>query len=129
MAAVIITFKISFGSNFKLTPPARLGYKISLNLELIMNTLNWGRKRAACSHEVGTGFQDNFRKLLFFGISVCLLFTLTLTNDPSEYIPTFAQIDFTENHNESTASDPFGYFNGKWNLWEYLGDAMASILE
>ncbi len=24
--------------------------------------------------------------------------------------------------------EPFGYVDGKWNLWEYLGDMMAALL-
>ena len=24
--------------------------------------------------------------------------------------------------------EPFGYVDGKWNLWEYLGDVMAALL-
>ncbi len=26
------------------------------------------------------------------------------------------------------SGEPFGYMNGSWNLWEYLGDVMASLL-
>ncbi len=24
--------------------------------------------------------------------------------------------------------EPFGYMSGEWNLWEYIGDVMASLL-
>ena len=27
-----------------------------------------------------------------------------------------------------TSAEPFGYMNGRWNLWEYLGDVMAELL-
>lgn len=26
------------------------------------------------------------------------------------------------------SAEPFGYLNGQWNLWEYLGDVMADML-
>ena len=94
-----------------------------------MNTLNWGRKRNSKSIEKDFASQKKFKNTLLFGIAVCLLFTLTLTNDLPEYISVFSPVSSTENHNESTTADPFGYFNGKWNLWEYLGDAFASIFE
>ena len=28
----------------------------------------------------------------------------------------------------NASGEPFGYMNGRWNLWEYLGDVMASLL-
>ena len=27
-----------------------------------------------------------------------------------------------------TGAEPFGYLNGTWNLWEYIGDVMWSLL-
>ena len=27
-----------------------------------------------------------------------------------------------------TDSEPPGYLNGKWNFWEYVGDALASLI-
>lgn len=27
-----------------------------------------------------------------------------------------------------TGADPFGYLDGEWNLWEYIGDLMWSLL-
>ncbi len=26
------------------------------------------------------------------------------------------------------SGEPFGYMDGRWNLWEYLGDVMATLL-
>ena len=27
-----------------------------------------------------------------------------------------------------TSEEPPGYLNGKWNFWEYVGDALASLI-
>lgn len=27
-----------------------------------------------------------------------------------------------------TGAEPFGYMDGEWNLWEYIGDLMWSLL-
>lgn len=29
---------------------------------------------------------------------------------------------------ESTVGEPFGYFSGEWNLWEYIGDSIAYLI-
>ncbi len=29
---------------------------------------------------------------------------------------------------EDTGAEPFGYLDGEWNLWEYIGDLMVSLL-
>ncbi len=36
--------------------------------------------------------------------------------------------EFIRKSIRDTAAEPFGYMNGKWNLWEYLGDVMADLL-
>ncbi len=27
-----------------------------------------------------------------------------------------------------TSAEPFGYFMGEWNLWEFIGDSIAALL-
>ena len=34
----------------------------------------------------------------------------------------------SENGAALSGGEPFGYMDGKWNLWEYLGDVMADLL-
>lgn len=36
--------------------------------------------------------------------------------------------EFIRKNIRDTAAEPFGYMNGRWNLWEYLGDVMAELL-
>ncbi|MBQ8641512.1 MAG: hypothetical protein IJ480_04780 [Clostridia bacterium] len=33
-----------------------------------------------------------------------------------------------QNKTSDTAAEPFGYLDGEWNLWEYIGDLMWSLL-
>ena len=33
-----------------------------------------------------------------------------------------------ENRGEAAGAEPFGYMDGEWNLWEYIGDLMWSLL-
>lgn len=33
-----------------------------------------------------------------------------------------------ETREEAAGAEPFGYMNGEWNLWEYIGDLMWSLL-
>ena len=51
--------------------------------------------------------------------------------DPSEEkdVQSEASVkEFIRKSIRDTAAEPFGYMNGKWNLWEYLGDVMADLL-
>lgn len=36
--------------------------------------------------------------------------------------------EFLRKSIRDTSAEPFGYMNGRWNLWEYLGDVMADLL-
>ena len=46
----------------------------------------------------------------------------------NEAVP--ASVTYTdESEKEDVSSDPFGYFNGKWNLWEFIGDSAASLFQ
>lgn len=61
--------------------------------------------------------------LVLGGVLICsLLFTgrshstaVEVVSNPSEYT-------------ESSGGEPFGYFMGEWNLWEYIGDSLAHLL-
>ena len=33
-----------------------------------------------------------------------------------------------EKREEAAGTEPFGYMDGEWNLWEYIGDLMWSLL-
>ena len=34
----------------------------------------------------------------------------------------------SQSHEEAAGAEPFGYMDGEWNLWEYIGDLMWSLL-
>ena len=34
----------------------------------------------------------------------------------------------TRENTADTGAEPFGYLDGEWNLWEYIGDLMWSLL-
>jgi hypothetical protein len=36
--------------------------------------------------------------------------------------------EFIRKNIRDASAEPFGYMNGRWNLWEYLGDVMAELL-
>jgi len=60
----------------------------------------------------------------FFKLSAVLcLITLFLCcsyNSEELYIPVSIS---------SATTDPDGYLNGKWNIWEFIGDFFSGILE
>ena len=37
--------------------------------------------------------------------------------------------DVYSDSDSEVSVDPFGYFNGEWNLWEYIGDSVSSFFE
>lgn len=61
--------------------------------------------------------------LVLGGVLICSLFftgrshstAVEVAANPSEYT-------------ESSGGEPFGYFMGEWNLWEYIGDSLAYLL-
>ncbi len=44
-----------------------------------------------------------------------------VTDEPRETVTTPAE-------RYHTGAEPFGYMDGEWNLWEYIGDLMVSLL-
>lgn len=36
--------------------------------------------------------------------------------------------EFIRKSIRDTSAEPFGYMDGRWNFWEYLGDVMADLL-
>ncbi len=61
-------------------------------------------------------------KPFFAVLALCALLTLFGTfiyEDGEKYLPasTF----------ETESSEPFGYFRGKWNFWEFVGDSVRSL--
>ena len=56
-----------------------------------------------------------------------LIFCDTSTQS-STFLPVSAS--WNEDHdNFSSGADPMGYLNGKWNLWEFVGDFFSGFIE
>lgn len=48
---------------------------------------------------------------------------------PADAIAVIAMQDVQRPTETATiAAEPFGYYDGEWNLWEYLGDLLVSFL-
>lgn len=69
----------------------------------------------------------NFRRLLWVGCALLALITATSNREKGQYAPVWAELG---NSSEDDASaEPFGYFMGEWNLWEFIGDSVASLIQ
>ena len=88
-----------------------------------MNGFEWGRKRNNERAELAslTG-----RYLLTLSIIIALFFTLRSHTD-ARYLQVSGTTDVYAGKNSAVA-EPFGYFMGEWNLWEYIGDCVSSLL-
>lgn len=73
------------------------------------------------------------RTFALFGTVICLLTFLlsSFGGDTEEIIPvsTETECDGVNDGDSEASVDPFGYFNGKWNLWEYIGDSVSSLIQ
>ena len=95
-----------------------------------MNKLTWGREiREKNSEITATDTSKSVRSVIIFGTLLCLGFTLTFAEKEPKYAPVSSVFEENSSENENATADPFGYFNGKWNLWEYLGDTFSSLIE
>ena len=69
----------------------------------------------------------NFRRFLWVGCALLALITATAYREKGQYAPVWAELG---NSSEDDASaEPFGYFMGEWNLWEFIGDSVASLIQ
>ena len=69
----------------------------------------------------------NFRRLLWVGCALLALITATSYREKGQYAPVWAELG---NSSEDDASaEPLGYFMGEWNLWEFIGDSVASLIQ
>ena len=53
-----------------------------------------------------------------------------LTDQPKDGVVSVMAVTETEEREllQEVTVDPRGYLDGEWNLWEYIGDLMASLL-
>ena len=95
-----------------------------------MNKLTWGRKKDFSVEEQSKGeFSDYFKIVFAVGTVICITATALFGNIRVKYTTVSAITDDVHSEAEkNTAVDPFGYFNGEWNLWEFIGDSFSSLL-
>lgn len=87
-----------------------------------MNSFDFGKiKRKTFRKQ-----QKSFKYIMVsFLISVLII---ALPTDYAKQNKTEACFSDIESQTESV-SENFGYFNGEWNFWEYIGDYFAQFLE
>lgn len=122
------------------------------------NNFSWGRESSSKSDKTDVKESTSAYKSLFAGVLICLFFVICITSkssDPTgegvlrkeekkaaaylgqnEYVA--AMLGLEENRAASkeeqledskmTVIEPFGYLDGEWNLWEYIGDSLSSLL-
>ena len=113
--------------------------------------ISWGRSKiSAPSKNIETTTLRRQAEAFFAaGIVICCIFAVSITytvsdvgvktgsmdsENTSRYISVLSQTEENiqstsiEAEKELTAAEPFGYFNGEWSLWEYIGDSVSSIL-
>lgn len=76
--------------------------------------------------------ESNIKLLILLGIFVCLLTVVLCADCRTPYAQAaYASADDSadEIYNDEVSVDPFGYFNGRWNIWEYIGDTLASLFQ
>lgn len=86
-----------------------------------MDELCWGRKRPRDKKDL----LINFKTLLLVG---CFAFTVLMIvhgEYEEKYIQASASLD-EPIENDDASAEPFGYFMGEWNLWEFIGDTVSS---
>lgn len=65
----------------------------------------------------------------FFLLTLWQADTLDTTADPVDAVAVMAIQDVVQRPEETaTVAEPFGYYEGQWNFWEYLGDLFISFL-
>ena len=82
-----------------------------------MTKITWGRNK-----EVITEF-DNFKRLIILSVIIILATTVSSYFDKPRYIETAVMTN--SNVEDDALAEPFGYFMGEWNLWEFIGDSVA----
>ena len=71
-----------------------------------------------------------FSRFLKLSAVLCLitLFLCCNYNNGEIYIPTSTVTD-TKNDSDVSSVDADGYLNGKWNIWEFIGDFFSGMLK
>lgn len=88
-----------------------------------MNIVGWGRIK----NNNNARTLKSFTITLFIGCIAVSIIIFGGFTQKTEILSASASItgDTTEQY---TNGEPFGYFAGKWSLWEFIGDLVSSIL-
>lgn len=62
------------------------------------------------------------------GAIFCLVVLFFVCGEAEFAVPVSA-LNGSVNDGDSAVADPFGYHNGKWSLWEYIGDSVSSLFQ
>ncbi len=66
--------------------------------------------------------------LMIFGTVVCTMTVVLMLNPSSKKKDAMYVADIFSENSEDTSGEPFGYFRGSWNLWEFIGDSVSSLI-
>lgn len=69
---------------------------------------------------------SSFTKLMLIGSALVMISLVPTSKRESKYIMVSNEINEAEKNDDASA-EPFGYFMGEWNLWEYIGDTVSSL--
>lgn len=62
-------------------------------------------------------------------LSAVLFLSTVIFQKPSRLTEQPLKVEVSASVDESLVSaEPFGYFMGEWNLWEFIGDSIAALL-
>lgn len=83
---------------------------------------HFGRKKST----VNSAHSQHFKPLLAAGCAA-VIFTLAISAK-STFGEEIAVTTSAYIGDKEAIAEPFGYFMGEWNLWEFIGDSIASLL-
>ena len=74
---------------------------------------------------------NSISRLLVLGTVICISVLLLSGNFTEQYVPadTASETTDVKDGDREVSCDPFGYYNGKWNLWEFIGDSVSSLFQ
>ena len=84
--------------------------------------ISWGRDR-----NYGKADILDFKRLISIGSLILIVGIFTLRIPITKYTEAMSEVT-THSESENAIVEPFGYYDGKWNLWEYIGDLVSSLI-
>ena len=88
-----------------------------------MMDIYWGRNKSSVKDHTNA-----YKRIITIGCFMLMILTASIPSADGRYIEVLSN-ETTLNESEDAISDRFGYFQGKWNLWEYIGDYISSLID